>query len=151
MRFALLDRDGTIIVEKHYLRSIDQLELLPDAVEGLRMLAAEGFGLIIITNQSGIARGLVTLEHVEAIHVELRRRLADQGVADRRHLLLSPLARGELRLPQAANSARSPGGRGIRIRSGGIGRDRRQSIRHRIRTGARGSNDSGPHRLWARV
>jgi D-glycero-D-manno-heptose 1,7-bisphosphate phosphatase len=76
----LLDRDGTIVVEKHYLKSIDQLELLPDAVEGLRMLAAGGFGLIVISNQSGVGRGLVTVEEVEAIHAELRRRLAAQGV-----------------------------------------------------------------------
>lgn len=80
MRFALLDRDGTILAEKHYLKSIDQMELLPGAAEGLRLLAARGFGLIVITNQSGIGRGLVTVEEVEAVHAELRRRLAEEGV-----------------------------------------------------------------------
>jgi D-glycero-D-manno-heptose 1,7-bisphosphate phosphatase len=81
MRFALLDRDGTIIVEKHYLEKIDELELMPGAVEGLRSLAARGFGLIVITNQSGIGRGLVTVEGVETIHAELKRRLAFEGVS----------------------------------------------------------------------
>ena len=52
-RYILLDRDGTIIVEKNYLSSVDQIELLPGAVEGLRMLTDAGFGLIVVTNQSG--------------------------------------------------------------------------------------------------
>lgn len=81
MRYALLDRDGTIIVEKHYLKSIADLELIPQAVEGLRRLAQKGFGLIVITNQSGIGRGLVTRLQVEEIHQELVRRLAAEGVA----------------------------------------------------------------------
>jgi D-glycero-D-manno-heptose 1,7-bisphosphate phosphatase len=80
VRYALLDRDGTIIVEKNYLKSADQLELLPHAVEGLRALARQGFGLIVITNQSGIGRGLIAVEEVEAIHAELKRRLAQEGV-----------------------------------------------------------------------
>ena len=81
MRYALLDRDGTIIVEKHYLQSIADLELIPQAVEGLRRLAKKGFGLVVITNQSGIGRGLVTTQQVEEIHQELVRRLAAAGVA----------------------------------------------------------------------
>ena len=79
-RYALLDRDGTIIVEKHYLKSVDELELLPHAIEGLRALAAQGYGLIVVSNQSGIGRGLVTVEQVEAIHAELKRRLSAGGV-----------------------------------------------------------------------
>ena len=80
MRYALLDRDGTIIVEKHYLKSLDDLELLPGAAEGLRRLAAQGFGLIVVTNQSGIGRGLMNVEDVEAIHQQLWRRLLVEGV-----------------------------------------------------------------------
>ena len=79
-RFCILDRDGTLIAEKNYLRSVDQLELLPDAVEGLRLLAALGYGLIVITNQSGIGRGLLTVAEVEAIHAEMVRRLEAEGV-----------------------------------------------------------------------
>ena len=80
MRYALLDRDGTIIVEKNYLKSIEDLELLPHSAAGLRKLAGQGFGLIIVTNQSGIGRGLMTALDVEAIHLELKRRLAREGV-----------------------------------------------------------------------
>lgn len=79
-RYALLDRDGTIIVERNYLKSIADLKLLPHSAEGLRKLSAQGFGLIIITNQSGIGRGLMTAQDVEAVHTELHRRLSNEGV-----------------------------------------------------------------------
>ena len=79
-RFALLERDGTVIVEKHYLKSVADLEILPHAIAGLRKLADQGFGLILVTNQSGVGRGLVTIAEVEAIHSELMRRLSAHGV-----------------------------------------------------------------------
>lgn len=78
--YVLLDRDGTIIVEKNYLSAVNDLELLPGAVEGLRILHDAGFGLIVVTNQSGIARGKLTLETLAGIHAELERRLAAGGV-----------------------------------------------------------------------
>ena len=52
-----LDRDGTINVEKHYLYKIEDFEFLPGAIPSLKKLQDAGFLLIIITNQSGIARG----------------------------------------------------------------------------------------------
>lgn len=78
--YILLDRDGTIVIEKNYLSSVDDLELLPGAVEGLRMLQEAGYGLIVVTNQSGIARGKLTAETLAVIHAELERRLAEGGV-----------------------------------------------------------------------
>ena len=57
---VFLDRDGTINVDKNYLYKIEDFEFLPGAVEGLRLLQSSGFLLIIITNQSGIARGYFT-------------------------------------------------------------------------------------------
>ena len=53
-RFVALDRDGTIIVEHHYLSDPLQVELLPGAANGLRQMAKMGYGLIVVTNQSGI-------------------------------------------------------------------------------------------------
>lgn len=78
--YILLDRDGTIIVEKNYLSSIAEIELLPGAVEGMRLLQDAGFGLIVVTNQSGIARGKLTPDTLAGIHAELERRLAESGV-----------------------------------------------------------------------
>lgn len=59
---VFLDRDGTINVEKHFLYKIEDFEFLTGAVEGLKLLQRAGFLLIIITNQSGIARGYFTEE-----------------------------------------------------------------------------------------
>ena len=80
MNYILLDRDGTIIVEKNYLSTATGLELLPGALEGLRSLREAGFGLIVVTNQSGIGRGKLTLETLAKIHAELQRQLAAGGV-----------------------------------------------------------------------
>lgn len=57
---VFLDRDGTINVEKSYLFKIEDFEFVPGVINGLKMLQDAGFLLIIITNQSGIARGYYT-------------------------------------------------------------------------------------------
>ena len=77
---ALIDRDGTIIVEKNYLKSVGEIEFLPNAISGLERLTSRGYGLIVISNQSGIGRGLLAVDEVEAIHSELTRRLREMGV-----------------------------------------------------------------------
>lgn len=55
-----LDRDGTINVEKHYLYRREEFEFLPGVIDALRQLRSAGYLLIVITNQSGIARGYYT-------------------------------------------------------------------------------------------
>lgn len=57
---VFLDRDGTINVEKHYLHKIEDFIFLPGVINGLHLLQEAGFMLVIITNQSGIARGYYT-------------------------------------------------------------------------------------------
>ena len=64
----LLDRDGTVIVEKHYLSRPDQVELLPGVAEGLRQLRELGYALGIVTNQSGVGRGYYSERNVQAVH-----------------------------------------------------------------------------------
>lgn len=54
---VLLDRDGTVIVDKDYLHDPDAVELIPGAAEGLQILAREGLRLFVVSNQSGIGRG----------------------------------------------------------------------------------------------
>ena len=76
----ILDRDGTLIEERHYLSDPDRVALLPGAAAGLREFEKAGFTVIMVTNQSGIARGLVTLEDLAAIHARLERLLAREGV-----------------------------------------------------------------------
>lgn len=80
-RYVLLDRDGTVIVEKNYLSNPDDVELLPGAAEGLRRLGEEGYGLILVTNQSGIGRGMLTENDVKQVNKRLQQLLEASGVA----------------------------------------------------------------------
>ena len=57
-----LDRDGTLILDKHYLADPADVELLPGVPEALRRARSLGYELFLFTNQSGIGRGLFTLE-----------------------------------------------------------------------------------------
>ncbi len=79
-RFVLLDRDGTIIVERHYLSEPHQVELISGVAEGLRNLSQRGLGLVVITNQSGIGRGLFDRACLDLIHRRLRELLEAEGV-----------------------------------------------------------------------
>jgi D-glycero-D-manno-heptose 1,7-bisphosphate phosphatase len=77
---AFLDRDGTIIVEREYLSDPDDVELLPRAANGLAALHALGFALIVVTNQSGIARGFYGEQEFHAVQAAMERLLAVAGV-----------------------------------------------------------------------
>jgi len=79
-RVALLDRDGTVIEDRHYLADPAGVTLLPGAVAGLRSLVQHGVLPVILTNQSGIGRGLVRPEQLEAIHRRLEEVLAEAGI-----------------------------------------------------------------------
>ena len=80
-RYVLLDRDGTLIAERNYLARVEDVELLPNTVAGLKRLAQLGLGLAVVTNQSGIARGYFGWPEVHAIHEHLTRLFADNGVS----------------------------------------------------------------------
>jgi D-glycero-D-manno-heptose 1,7-bisphosphate phosphatase len=77
---AFLDRDGTIIEEKHYIAHPDDVVLTGGAVPGLRALRDLGYKLIIVTNQSGIARGLYSTTDFYAVQDRLTAILAEHDV-----------------------------------------------------------------------
>ncbi len=77
---VFLDRDGTLIEHYDYLTKREQVRLLPRASAALRLLQKRGFLLVVITNQSAVARGKLTEETLREIHDYLRRLLADEGV-----------------------------------------------------------------------
>ena len=79
-RFVLLDRDGTLIVEKHYLSDPDAVELIEGAAEGLRRLADRDLGLVVVTNQSAIGRGYLDEDTLALIHARLLELLRAEGV-----------------------------------------------------------------------
>ena len=79
-RFALLDRDGTVVIDKVYLSDPAGLEFAPGVIDGLRLMRDAGLRFIMITNQSGIARGFFDEETLARIHRRLREMLADEGI-----------------------------------------------------------------------
>ncbi|HEX5645676.1 MAG TPA: lipopolysaccharide heptosyltransferase II [Nitrospira sp.] len=76
---VFLDRDGTLNPDPGYIRSPDQFELFPGVAQGLAKLVRAGARLIVVTNQSGVARGLFSVGELEAIHAKLARVLAEAG------------------------------------------------------------------------
>ncbi|CAA7612162.1 D-glycero-beta-D-manno-heptose 1,7-bisphosphate 7-phosphatase [Magnetospirillum sp. UT-4] len=80
-RFVLIDRDGTLNVEKHYLSDPDDFVLIPGAGAAIRRLKDAGFGVAVITNQSGIARGYFDLARLDRIHARMTELLAAEGAA----------------------------------------------------------------------
>jgi D-glycero-D-manno-heptose 1,7-bisphosphate phosphatase len=79
-RFAVLDRDGTIIEECFYLSDPDQVKLIPGVAEALRDLKQLGLGLVVITNQSAISRGFLDEDQLKRIHDHLVRTLEAEEV-----------------------------------------------------------------------
>jgi D-glycero-D-manno-heptose 1,7-bisphosphate phosphatase len=77
---VLLDRDGTLIKDKHYLADPAGVELLSGAAEGLRVLCRAKLSLFVVTNQSGIGRGYFSEAEYHACHAALERLLRREGV-----------------------------------------------------------------------
>lgn len=76
---VFLDRDGTLNVDVGYLHRLEDLELFPWTGDALRLLKRAGYTLVVVTNQSGIAHGLIAPGFVETCHAEMRRRLQPAG------------------------------------------------------------------------
>jgi D-glycero-D-manno-heptose 1,7-bisphosphate phosphatase len=76
---VFLDRDGTIIHDTEYLRDPNDVELLPGAARAIARLNAQGLPVIVVTNQSGIARGLLTHGDYTAVQARLDELLAAKG------------------------------------------------------------------------
>src|SRR5437667_12351066 len=74
---VFVDRDGTIIEDRDYCSDPKDVKIFPGATEALRRLKSNGFKLIIITNQSGIGRGLMTVEQYRAVEAEVLRQFED--------------------------------------------------------------------------
>lgn len=78
-RAVFLDRDGTIIEDVAYLRDKDQVHLLPGAADAIKRLNGTGFLAIVVTNQSGIARGLLSRNDYQMSERRVDELLAREG------------------------------------------------------------------------
>ncbi|MCB9887252.1 MAG: HAD-IIIA family hydrolase [Planctomycetes bacterium] len=79
-RLLVVDRDGTLIVERHYLSDPAAVELLPGVVEGLRRFQQHGYQIAIVSNQSGVGRGYFDEAAMHAVNDEVLQQLAICGV-----------------------------------------------------------------------
>lgn len=77
---VFLDRDGTLVDDPGFLSDPDAVHLLAGVAAALRRLQQAGYRLVVVSNQSGIGRGLLTVAQVEAVHRELDRQLVAEGV-----------------------------------------------------------------------
>jgi D-glycero-D-manno-heptose 1,7-bisphosphate phosphatase len=76
---AFLDRDGVINVDHGYTHRPEHLEFTPTAIEGIRLLNGAGYHVLVVTNQSGVARGMYGIAEVESFHAHMNAALADAG------------------------------------------------------------------------
>jgi histidinol-phosphate phosphatase family protein len=75
-----LDRDGTILNERGYLGDPKRMKFYPSAIRGLKSLQKLGFRLLIISNQSGVARGYFSLKQLGLVNRVFKQRLAAKGI-----------------------------------------------------------------------
>jgi D-glycero-D-manno-heptose 1,7-bisphosphate phosphatase len=80
---VFLDRDGTLIEERGYLDRLDLLELFPWTVDAVRLLNRAGFAVVVVTNQSAIARGMIDEAFLGTVHDAIDARLAPHALIDR--------------------------------------------------------------------
>jgi D-glycero-D-manno-heptose 1,7-bisphosphate phosphatase len=76
---VFLDRDGTLIEDTDYVCSVEEVTIRPGVAESLIRLRRAGYELVVVSNQSGVARGMFTLETLREINDHMRRLLARQG------------------------------------------------------------------------
>ncbi|HET9636249.1 MAG TPA: HAD family hydrolase [Gemmatimonadaceae bacterium] len=76
---VFLDRDGTIMEDAHYIKSPKQVRLLPGAAAAIKRINDSNIPVIVVTNQSGIARGIFSVEDYEKVRARFERLLSDEG------------------------------------------------------------------------
>jgi D-glycero-D-manno-heptose 1,7-bisphosphate phosphatase len=76
---VFLDRDGTINEEMGFINHLSRFRLLPEAIDAIRRLNEAGVKVVVVTNQSGAARGYFPASLVDEIHAHLQKILAEHG------------------------------------------------------------------------
>lgn len=120
-KVVILDRDGTVIVDRPYQHDPEALAFEAGAAEGLRWLHLRGHRLVVVTNQSGIGRGLFSVEQLDAVHERLRSMVETAG-AKLAGIYACPHA------PEAGCSCRKPEQALMQRASADLGFDPRDSV-----------------------
>ena len=104
---VFLDRDGTLNVDRGHFSDIEGLRLFPWSADAVRLLNRAGYATVVITNQSGVARGLIDEPFLQRVHAELDARLARGGASIDRYYYCPHLAEGQVEQYRQACRCRS--------------------------------------------
>jgi len=80
LKAVFLDRDGTLIVDTHYPKNPELVSFLPGVPQALRNLQEKGYLLFVVSNQSGVGRGIITQEEFQAVHDRFCALLEKEGI-----------------------------------------------------------------------
>lgn len=80
MKAIFLDRDGTLVEDLHYPRDPEQIRLLPQVIEGLKLMQKKGYTLFVVSNQSGVGRGIILDSEFKAVHNRICELLKENDV-----------------------------------------------------------------------
>jgi D-glycero-D-manno-heptose 1,7-bisphosphate phosphatase len=106
---VFMDRDGTLNVEKGYIRNVEDLELIPGVAQAIRRLNDAGILAIMVTNQTGAARGFYELEHIQALNDRVAKLLKEQADAHLDAVFYCPhLAKGVVEAYAVECTCRKP-------------------------------------------
>ena len=152
---VFFDRDGTLIIDRVYLNDPEQITYLPGVFEGLGLLRDAGFEFVIVTNQSGVARGIVTLENLAEIHRRIEAEFAKhkiyfKGIYSAPYSVESnhPLRKPNPGMLHAAHEARP-----VDFAQSWMVGDRMSDVEAGHRAGCRTvlleGVETGPHETWA--
>jgi len=147
---VFLDRDGTINEQMGYINHPSRFFLLPGTADAIRLLNANGFLAIVVSNQSGVARGYFPVELVHEIHAKMEEML-EKGRArlDGSQGHCSGI-QCEMQLPEAGNRAHRAGLPEIGNRYGAIVRCRRPVPGPGNGSQCKPEGSACPHRVWPR-
>lgn len=144
---VFLDRDGTINEEVQYLSSPHQLRLIPGAAQAIARLNQASIPVIVVTNQSGIARGFFTEDEVEEVHNYLDKLLADQGASIDAYyycphhpaaIVKQYMVDCECRKPRAGMLSAAAAQENVSLAQAYLVGDKRSDLRAAVSAGARG-------------
>ena len=137
MRAVFFDRDGTLMEEAHYCGDPAKVRVYPGVAEALRRLKRAGFGVFVISNQSGIGRGIITGEQYRAVQAEFLRQIGSGLVDDSYYCPDAPGVPSSCRKPEPGMVLRAAAEHGIHLAASFFVGDREADVECGRRAGTR--------------
>ena len=137
MRAVFFDRDGTLMEDAHYLGDPAGVRIYPGVPEALSQLKAAGFGVFVISNQSGIGRGIITEEQYHAVHAEFLRQIGPGRIDGSYYCPDAPGALSPCRKPEPGMVLRAAEEHGVELTLSFFVGDREADVECGRRAGTR--------------